>query len=61
MDKKALFLKIYANLPQASREEVIAVVDDEPYTWQSARIEIEQNTQIGTKILDFLVKLGIVK
>lgn len=60
MDKKAQFLKVYANLPQASREEIIAVIDNEPYTWQSARVEIEQDTAIGGKILDFLTKIGVL-
>ena len=60
MDRKAQFFKIYANLPQAMREEIIAVVESEPYTWQSARIEIEDDTPVGKKILEVLVKLGIM-
>ena len=60
MDKKAKFLKTYANLPQATREEIIAVVGKEPYTWQSAKLEIEHDTLIGKDILDLLTKLGIL-
>ena len=60
MDKKALFFKIYANLPQGSREEIIAVVNNEPYTWQSARLEIEQDTSIGKEILEQLYRLKIL-
>ncbi len=60
MDRKAQFLKIYANLPQAAREEIIAVVDGEPYTWQAARLEVEGDTVIGTKIIEALVGLGIL-
>jgi hypothetical protein len=54
MDRKAQFFKTYANLPQASREEIIAVIDGEPYIWQSARREIEGAKPIGMKILDLL-------
>ncbi|MDP3965205.1 MAG: hypothetical protein Q8Q13_00190 [bacterium] len=60
MDKKAQFFKVYANLPQASREEIVAVIGNEPYTWQVARLEIEQDTPIGKEILETLVKLKIL-
>jgi hypothetical protein len=61
MDKKNQFLKIYANLPQGSREEIIAVVKNEPYTWQSAKLEVEQDTPIGKEILEILVQLKILQ
>lgn len=61
MDRKAQFLKIYANLPQGSREEIVAVVGKEPYTWQSAKLEIEEDTEIGNQILEMLIQLGILK
>jgi hypothetical protein len=60
-DKKQLFLKVYANLPQSSRDEVIVVVEGEPYTWKSARLEIENDTQLGDKIIGILVELGIIQ
>ncbi len=60
MDKKAQFLKVYANLPQATREEIVAVVGDEPYTWQAAKLEVEQDTPIGKKILELLINLNIL-
>ena len=60
MDKQAQFLKTYANLPQASREEIVAVVGGEPYTWQSAKLEIEHDTPIGKQILELLVSLKIL-
>lgn len=61
MDKKALFLQIYANLPLESRKEVIAVIGGEPVTWAAARIEIENDTKSGQQILDFLVEAQIIK
>ena len=60
MDKRAQFFKVYANLPQASREEIVAVIGNEPYTWQSARLEVEQDTSIGKEILEQLYKLKIL-
>jgi len=61
MDKKSHFLKVYANLPQGTREEIVAVVNNEPYTWQAAKLEIEEGTQIGKEILDLLVQLKILE
>lgn len=61
MDRKAQFLKAYANLPQGIREEIIAVVGGDPFTWKSAKLEVEQDTPIGREILDLLVKLAILQ
>ena len=60
MDIKALFLKTYANVPSGSRTEIIAVVKGEPYTWQSAKLEVEQDTAVGKEILQLLVNLKIL-
>jgi len=59
-DKRIKFLKVYANLPKTAREEIVVVVDDEPYTWQSAKLEVEQKTLLGDKILEILTKLKIL-
>lgn len=60
MDKKTQFLKIYANLPHATREEIIAAVKAEPFTWNSAKLEIEQETPLGKEIIETLTKLKIL-
>ncbi|MBK8483869.1 MAG: hypothetical protein IPL31_05865 [Saprospiraceae bacterium] len=60
MDRTAQFLKTYANLPQASREEVVVVINGEPYSWQSAKLEIDHDTPIGKDILERLVNLKIL-
>ena len=60
MDRKTQFLNACANLPQGSRDEIVAVVNGEPYTWKSARLEVEQNTPIGKEIIELLVKLKIL-
>lgn len=61
MDMKARFQQIYANLPLNQRVEIIVVVDDEPFTWNSAKIEIENDTEKGKQILDKLIELQLIK
>lgn len=58
---KAKFALKYANLPEGSRDEIIAVIKGEPYTWRSARIEINNNTIIGTEIIEFLIQSKIIQ
>ncbi|KKR86612.1 MAG: hypothetical protein UU34_C0012G0010 [Candidatus Curtissbacteria bacterium GW2011_GWA1_41_11] len=60
MNLKTKFLKIYANLSLNQRNEIVVVVDNEPLTWNSARIEVENNTQKGKEILEKLASLGII-
>lgn len=59
-DVKVRFRQKYANLPEGTRDEIIAVIKDEPYTWRSARVEIDNNTSIGLEILKFLINLEIL-
>ena len=58
---KEKFLKAYANLPPPEREQVIVIIDNEPYSWNAARNEIENNTELGKKILKKLEALEILK
>jgi len=61
MNLQAKFLQIYANLPLNQRTEIVVVVNNEPFTWNAVRIEVENNTDKGNEILEKLVKLGIIK
>ena len=61
MNLQTKFLQIYANLPLNQRTEIVVVVDNEPLTWNAAKIEIENNTEKGKEILGKLVELGIIK
>lgn len=61
MKRKTKFLRIYANLPLTHRSEIIVVVDNEPLTWNAAKIEIENDTPKGKEILEKLVKMRILK
>ncbi len=50
-DEKAKFLKIFGNIPENLRGDIIAVIDEKPYTWNVAYIEIRNDTELGKKIL----------
>jgi len=53
-----IFKRIYSNIPETIRsQDVIAVVDDKPYTWSDAMTEIRNNTETGRRLLKFLDKL----
>lgn len=60
MDKKAQFLKTYANLPVGVRDEIIVVIDGESLSWKAAKIEVELETKMGKEILEQLTKLHIL-
>lgn len=55
------FLKIYANLPIAVRQEIILVLDEsQPITWNVAFVEVNANTGISKIILEKLQRLEII-
>jgi hypothetical protein len=54
------FQQIYANLPLSQRREIVIVIDNEPLTWNSAKIEIDSNTDKAKEILEKLQQLGII-
>jgi len=54
------FLKAYANIPDDLREDILAVVDGEPYTWKASYLEIKDNTELGKKILKTLENMKII-
>ena len=66
-EKKARFLKVYQNLPLNERKNTILVLEDKtgkpekkPISWDVAFIEIDQNTELGEKILNKLIKLDLI-
>ncbi|MDP3956057.1 MAG: hypothetical protein Q8Q18_02325 [bacterium] len=54
------FLRSYANLPVSSRQEVIAVIEEGPITWQAAYLEIDNDTKRGKEILAQIDRLNIL-
>lgn len=59
-DKREKFLKIYAEVPESLRSEIIVVIDEKTYTWDTSYLEIKNNTELGKKILKSLVAVGII-
>lgn len=59
-DKKAKFLRIYANVPDKLREDIIVLVEDKTYTWNAAYFEINNNTELSKKILKELTITKII-
>jgi len=54
------FIKVYANLPDKLREQIVVVIDDKPMTWNAAFIEVKNQTLLGKRILEKLEKMEIV-
>ena len=61
MDIKASFYRTYANLPMGVRSEIIAVVDNNPLTWNSLKIEVDADTPLAKKALEDMVHMGILR
>ena len=59
-NKRAKFLRTYANIPEDLREDIIVVVEDKTYTWNTSYLEIRDNTFLGQKILKALEETGII-
>jgi len=58
--KKEKFLKIYANLPLAVREEIILVLNGKPITWNAAYLEVNNDTKYSDDILNKLEEFKII-
>ena len=59
-DKRAKFLRIFANVPENLRQDIIVVIDKKPYTWNTCFIEINNNSALGQKILKTLENIKIL-
>jgi len=54
------FLSAYADIPEALRKEIIVIVDEKTYTWDSAYFEIKNNAELSEKLLNTLSELRII-
>ena len=57
---KAKFLQLIANVPFPLREQIIAVVDNQPVSWNVAFGEIKQDTDKAQEILKHLKQIGLI-
>lgn len=56
----AVFLRKFASVPSPLRNQIIAVVDGRPYTWESIFVEVEAKTEKSRKIIEELKRLKII-
>jgi hypothetical protein len=56
----AIFIKTFASVPDKLRNEIIVVVDGQPYTWFSSYVEVKNKTEKSKKIIEELKKLKII-
>ena len=59
-NKREKFLKIYSEIPDGLRSDIIAIVENKTYTWNTAYLAIKDKTELGEKILKTLEVLGLV-
>jgi len=57
---KAKFLKSRANVPLPLRDEIIAVVGNQTFSWNAAYGEIDQDTENAELILEQLTRIGLI-
>ncbi len=66
MEGKDRFIKVFANLPLNLRDDVVLVLPETesnikgPITWNVAYLEINNNTELGKKILQKLLDFKII-
>lgn len=61
-DLKQRFLKVYSTLPLGVRKEIVVVLDPPvgPVSWEVAYLEVEQETDLATTILEKIVQLKVI-
>ncbi|MBT5022850.1 hypothetical protein HOK51_03980 [Candidatus Woesearchaeota archaeon] len=57
---KSKFIKIYSDLPDSVRKEIIVVIDEKPYSWNSAYLEVHKETELGKKIIQKMESMGLL-
>lgn len=57
---RADFRKMYDNVPFTMRRELIAIVDNQPMSYNVCLLEIKNETKMGDKILRYLERLDLV-
>ena len=60
MNEREEFFKIYGNLPIEERNNIVAVINKEPISWNIAYLEIKRDTKLGKDILKTLKSIGIL-
>jgi hypothetical protein len=58
---RARFVRTFAKVPTKLRDEIICLVDDKPYNWNSAYIAITGKTPTGDEIIKKLDQIGLLE
>jgi hypothetical protein len=60
-EERIKFMKIFNNLPEKVRsEDIVVFINEKPFTWSSAFIEIKMRNELGKEILKRLKSLGVL-
>jgi len=54
------FLKVYSNLPTVIKDQIVVVIDDSPMTWNAVYLELQQESELGKRILEKLIKMEVI-
>lgn len=54
------FFKVYSSIPIEERKLPIVIIDKQPFNWNLAYEEINNDTERGKKILKQLMELEII-
>jgi hypothetical protein len=56
------FLRAYPEVPEELRKNIIVVINDKSYTWDTAYFEVKNNpkSELSGKILKTLLIIGII-
>jgi len=54
------FYSMYANLPISLRKEIVAVVNNEPMTFQVIKLELDNKTEMGYQALQNMINMKII-
>lgn len=57
---KDKFFKVYSNLPEDIRHEIIVVIDKKPYTWDAVFLELSNDTLLGKKMLEKILEMEVL-
>ncbi|HUY84982.1 MAG TPA: hypothetical protein VMU97_00525 [Candidatus Dormibacteraeota bacterium] len=54
------FINVYANLPARLKDQIVVVIDDKPMTWNAVYLELKEESELGKRILEKLIKMEVI-
>jgi len=59
-EKRAKFLRAYARILRSLRSQIIVVLDEKTYTWDTVYFEVKNNTEISKKLLNTILAMELI-